>query len=127
ELLMVRSFLRRTLPLLVLCLLLAAPGVSTAAPRTQSPAGGLLSWLRGALVSLWNGCELDPNGQCVTAATPKNGGQADPFGHCVTSSGTSRAKAGCRLDPFGRCLDGLTTAPMTEAGCQVDPDGRCHN
>jgi hypothetical protein len=105
---MVRSLLRRALPLLVLCLLLAAPGISTAAPRAQSPAGDLLGWLRGALVSLWskNGCQLDPNGRCVTTATPKNG---------------------CQADPFGRCLDGLTTAPTTETGCELDPFGRCRN
>jgi len=108
---MVRS-LRRTLPLLVLCLLLAAPGISTAAPHAGSPAtpiaGDFLGWLRGTLVSLWskNGCQADPNGQCVTTATPKNG---------------------CQVDPYGRCLDGLTTTPTTEAGCQVDPDGRCRN
>jgi len=105
---MVRSLLRRTLPLLVLCLLLAAPGISTAAPRAQSPAGDLLAWLRGALVSLWskNGCQLDPHGNCVTTATPKNG---------------------CQVDPNGHCLNGSTTALTTEAGCQVDPDGRCRN
>lgn len=110
---MVRSTLRRTLPLLVLCLLLAAPGISTAAPRAaKSPAGDLLGWLRGTLVSLWskNGCQADPNGQCVS-----NGG---------TSAVT---KAGCRLDPFGHCLAGLTTAPITEAGCELDPFGRCRN
>ena len=105
---MVRSFFRRTLPLLVLCLLLAAPGISTAAPRAQSRAGDLLGWLRGTLVSLWskNGCQLDPNGICITTATTKNG---------------------CQADPFGRCQDGLTTAPTTGAGCELDPFGRCRN
>jgi hypothetical protein len=107
---MVRSILRRTLPLLVLGLLLA-PGISTAAPRAQSPAGNLLGWLRGTLVSLWskNGCQVDPNGQCIT------------------SSGTSTPKNGCEVDPNGRCLDGSTTAPATEAGCELDPFGRCRN
>lgn len=105
---MVRSLLRRTLPLLVLSLLLAAPGISTAAPRAHSPAGDLLAWLRGTLLSLWskNGCPLDPHGNCVTTTTPKNG---------------------CQVDPYGHCLNGLTTAPTTEAGCQVDSDGRCLN
>lgn len=109
---MVRTLLRRTLPLLLaLCLLLAAPGISTAAPRAKSPAGDLLAWLRGTLVSLWskNGCQADPNGRCVTSSR----------------AGTA-TKAGCRLDPFGRCLEDLTTAP-TENGCEVDPNGRCRN
>jgi hypothetical protein len=106
---MVRSILRRILPLLVLCLLLAAPGISTAAPRAGNPAGDLLGWLRGTLVSLWS----------------KNGCQADPNGQCVTSGGTSTAKNGCQADPFGRCLDG--TVVNNEAGCELDPFGRCRN
>jgi hypothetical protein len=126
---MVRSTLRRTLPLLVLCLLLAAPGISTAAPRAQSPAGDLLGWLRGALVSLWskNGCQADPFGQCITTATPKAGCRLDPFGHCITTSTTGTTKNGCQADPHGGCLDGLTTTPTTEAGCELDPFGRCRN
>lgn len=112
---MVRSTLRRTLPLLVLCLLLTAPGISTAAPRAGSPAvtsvEDLLGWLRGTLASLWS----------------KNGCQVDPNGGCVTSSAASTTKNGCQLDPFGRCLDGLTTAPSTENGCELDPNGHCRN
>jgi hypothetical protein len=112
---MVRSTFRRILPLLVLCVLLATPGISTAAPRAGSPAtpsvGNLLGWLQSTLASLWS----------------KNGCQLDPHGNCVTSSAISTAKAGCRLDPFGRCLDGVTTAPTTGAGCEVDPNGRCRN
>jgi hypothetical protein len=112
---MVRSTLRRILPPLVLCLLLAVPAISTAAPRAGSPAtsvaGDLLGWLRGTLVSLWS----------------KNGCQLDPFGRCITSSATSTAKNGCQADPHGGCLDGLTTTPTTEAGCELDPFGRCRN
>lgn len=94
---MVRSTPRRTLVLLVLCVLLVSPGLSTAAPRsgsrvapvTTTSMGDLLGWLRSSLASLWS-------------------------------------KAGCQVDPDGRCLNGLATTP-TDNGCQVDPNGRCRN
>jgi hypothetical protein len=109
---MVRYNTLRTVALLVLCVALASPLATAAAPRpqghsfadrfTMGDAGDLFGWLRGALGSLWNknGCELDPNGLCV--------------------------KAGCQVDPFGRCLNTLTTPTSTnKAGCELDPFGRC--
>lgn len=75
----------------------------TAALLGPAPAG-LLDRLWAAF-SFWGapasskaGCELDPNGQCLTGQT----------------------EAGCELDPDGRCLP---SQPRTEAGCELDPNG----
>jgi len=122
---MVRYNTLRTVALLVLCVALASPLASAAAPRPQGQsfadrfttgdAGDLFGWLRGALVSLWNknGCQLDPHGLCV-----KNGCQLDPYGHCL--------KNGCEVDPNGSCLKPPAAPTSTNKnGCQLDPNGRC--
>jgi hypothetical protein len=110
---MVRYNTLRTVALLVLCVALASPLATAAAPRpeghsytdrfTMGDAGDLFGWLRGALGSLWNkaGCEIDPNGLCV-----KNGCQVDPNGRCLDAPTppTSTNKNGCQVDPYGRCL-----------------------
>ena len=90
--------LRRKIVLLLLATVLTASGAWAAEPLRSAPgadpvaldlAGRLWRWLTG----LWNeaGCELDPDGRCIT---PPNGGPGS----------TSQADAGCELDPNGRCI-----------------------
>ncbi|HEX9941464.1 MAG TPA: hypothetical protein VGG03_05570 [Thermoanaerobaculia bacterium] len=114
---MVRSTAARTVALLVLCFIVAAPLTAAAAPLagngpagTYRSAGGadFLGWLWSAWTSVWvkNGCQVDPFGRCLKAATSTAGS----------------TKNGCQVDPNGHCLK---PTPSTKNGCHIDPDGRC--
>ncbi|HZF10034.1 MAG TPA: hypothetical protein VFE33_14690 [Thermoanaerobaculia bacterium] len=111
--------LRRSTLLLLLCAALATPWAATAAPRNLRPAPTAapapLSRFWSFLQSLWGeeGCRMDPDGRCKTAAT-----QPAP-----------NTDTGCRMDPDGRCIAGTAQAPApnTDTGCMMDPDGRCHS
>jgi hypothetical protein len=97
---MVRTTFRRTLVLLLLAAIFAAPAARAAGPFSGAPgraelpralnlAGQLWHWL----ASLWSeeGCHLDPNGRCI--AKPGAGDAA-----------TTQSDSGCHLDPDGRCV-----------------------
>ena len=90
---------RRTSILLLLAVILAAPLVSSAAPRTEGPQPviaaepdslDLLGRVWSFLRNVWSkeGCHIDPNGLCSS-------GKDQP---------SSNAKSGCAIDPFGRCI-----------------------
>ena len=68
----------KVVPLVVLCAVLAAPSVSL----------GLLDRLWSFLTGVWSaeGCQIDPNGRCVTTLSPQTdtGCQIDPNGRCVS-------------------------------------------
>lgn len=77
-----------------------APPVSAVGPRhLVEPAAStdLFDRVWRLLAQPWrkNGCELDPDGRCLTA---KNGCSVDPSGRCLAT------KNGCQVDPNGRCL-----------------------
>ena len=95
---MSHPIVRRLVFVLALSALLGSPATSLAGPRShsaaqhsrhQTAARAPLSWLRNALVSVWekNGCLIDPNGRCLT-------------------SPQKSADNGCSLDPYGRCIPG---------------------
>jgi hypothetical protein len=119
--------LRRKTFLLLLCAVLAAPW-ATAAPRRSHPPQAVapapldllgLSW--SFLKSFWSeeGCDIDPNGRCITRPTQ------------VSPPKSLWSEEGCMIDPSGRCLTSAIQAPQprtdTDTGCGIDPDGRCHS
>jgi hypothetical protein len=108
----------KTALLAAFLLLLIAPWAS-AAPRHGSPqpariSGGIaipdvlsLAWSFISGGWMKEGCNIDPNGNCLPALP---------------------VKTGCHIDPSGRCLsDPTATIPLSSAdtGCQIDPSGRC--
>ena len=94
---MLTASFRRKIFSLLFVLLLAAPWAVSSAPvpwaeRTRAVEAAGLSALE-LLGRAWSlvrstvvksGCEVDPNGRCVTAPVPP--------------------KSGCNVDPNGRCL-----------------------
>ena len=95
---MSRSLVRRLIVVLALSAFLGSPATSLAGPRShsatrhsraQAAAQTPLSWLRNAIVRIWekNGCNIEPYGQCLTGAQ-------------------ETLDAGCLIDPNGRCLPG---------------------
>jgi hypothetical protein len=111
--------MRRKTVLVVLVVLLLTTPWASAAPR-QGRGGpvtafgilvpDVLSQAWSFLTGGWrkSGCQIDPDGRCVTSATP-----------------TSSVDAGCNIDPNGsQCR--LGSAQLTDIGCNIDPDGRCH-
>jgi hypothetical protein len=111
--------MRRKTVLVVLVVLLLTTPWASAAPR-QGRGGpvtafgilvpDVLSQAWSFLTGGWRkeGCHIDPDGRCVTPATPlqtKEGCHIDPNGgQCVTSAPPmSSADTGCQIDPFGRC------------------------
>ena len=118
--------LRRSVLILVLFTLLAAPWDSGAAaspePRAARVAAEQPAHLVGSIwnhvVSLWSeiGCFIDPYGAC-TAGHGADG-----------TAGAQSADEGCFIDPYGRCLAGPGTQAAqvsTDAGCHIDPYGAC--
>lgn len=108
---MPRAMLRRSLPILALVGLLAAPAGASPRLRQRSAArpaadgsisGQLFEWL--------------------TLAWARYGGSAAP-----NSGGDRALKAqgfnGCGADPSGRCLPAATTE--SDNGCGIDPSGHC--
>ena len=91
--------LRRRIVLLLLVMVLTTiTGAWAAEPLRSTPgtnpvaldlAGRLWRWLTG----LWNeaGCQLDPDGRCIT---PPGGG----------SGSSTQVDAGCHIDPNGICI-----------------------
>jgi hypothetical protein len=58
------------------------------------------------LPSLWakNGCEVDPNGRCLSVRIGgDNGCQVDPDGRCLPRPSQAAGDNGCSADPKGRC------------------------
>jgi hypothetical protein len=112
--------LRRKALLLLLCAVLVAPWAAAAPRRSHPPQAvapaplDLLGRSWSFLKSLWSeeGCDIDPDGRCLTSAQP-------------------RTDTGCDIDPSGRCLTSAIQAPQprtdTDTGCMIDPDGRCHS
>jgi hypothetical protein len=98
---MTRTF-RRTTILLLLVAVCATPWVWAAGPRAAEsvrPAQALaparvdlFNQLWNTLRSLWakSGCNIDPNGRCVSSPVP----QPPP---------TIQTDEGCNIDPNGRC------------------------
>jgi hypothetical protein len=75
---MSKPIVRRLIAVLALSALLGSPASSLAAPRStarhsrvQAAAQAPLSWLRNAIVRIWEktGCNIDPYGQCLPATT----------------------------------------------------------
>jgi len=107
----------RILPAFLIALALAtstvlADPVSAARPRrsemvTLAPTD-VVARLWTLLSSFWskNGCEVDPNGHCKSAA----------------GSATAIGDNGCGIDPSGHCLPATMTG---DNGCWIDPNGNC--
>jgi len=95
-----RSFRRKTI-LLLLVALFATPWISAAESRAIESARPvqilepaqfhLLNQLWNTLRSLWSkeGCQIDPNGRCLTSPSPP--------------PPTLQTDEGCNIDPSGRC------------------------
>ena len=101
--------LSRKITLLLLGVTLATPWAEAARPRVTSTQPEkvfvyqsieLLGQAWMVLTQLWDkeGCQIDPNGRCIT--TPMSGP-------------TNTADEGCRIDPSG-----------SDEGCHIDPNGR---
>jgi hypothetical protein len=115
--------MRRKTVLFLLAALLTAPWAS-AAPRHGGgrPARasevvgipGVLSQAWKFLMEVWTktGCNIDPDGRCITASAP-------------VSNSPGPGYTGCHIDPDGRCHTGSFTVISAETGCQIDPFGRC--
>jgi hypothetical protein len=109
--------------LFLLAALLTAPWAS-AAPRhgggrPATVSGGMVipdvlaqawSFLKG----VWGktGCNIDPDGRCVTTTAP-------------TFDSPGSGYSGCQIDPNGKCHAEVSTVISAETGCQIDPFGRC--
>jgi len=109
---MSRSSFRRTTLVLLLLTLLTAPLAAAAGRQAQPKAGApapseILSRAWSLLASLWGetGCNVDPDGRCVTRPA-----QVAP----------PHLDTGCIGDPDGRCV-----TPQVDTGCNGDPNGRC--
>ncbi len=103
--------LSRILRTALLLAILAVPSVRAAEPASHHGAAGsspLLDLFGRAWASLVNllpdnGCILDPNGRCKTAAALDNGCGIDPDGRCKTAAALDN---GCIADPSGSCRPG---------------------
>jgi len=103
--------LPRILRTALLLAVLAVPSVRAAEPVSHHGAAGssallnLLGRAWASLVSLLpdNGCIIDPNGRCKTAAVLDNGCGIDPSGRCKAAAALDN---GCILDPSGSCRSG---------------------
>jgi hypothetical protein len=115
---------RRNIVLLAVLVLLTVAPWASAGPRNGSGhpvriSGAvvlpdLLSRAWSFVTGVWTkeGCNIDPNGRCLSAPSPLP------------------TKEGCQIDPGGRCLS-ISSPPVasptksTDTGCQIDPGGRC--
>jgi hypothetical protein len=106
---------RRTLALLLLVFIFAAPWTASAAGlRAESPPLDFLGRLWSYLTNLWSeeGCRIDPNGLCAT--------------HSSAPVSTEQVDSGCMIDPDGRCAHSVAPVlDQMDEGCRIDPDGRC--
>jgi hypothetical protein len=97
---MSKPIVRRLIVVLALSALLGSPATSLAGvphsavqySRTQAAAQTPLSWLRNAIMRMWEktGCKIDPYGHCLPATTQGNAGDGcsvGPDGQCVVGSG----------------------------------------
>src|SRR3954470_21996441 len=112
------SMRRKTvLVLFLLAALLTAPWASAAprhgGSRPATVSGGMaipdvLGQAWSCLKDVWRktGCQIDPDGRCITSAAP------------VTSADT-----GCQIDPFGRCITSAAPVTSADTGCAIDPNG----
>jgi len=101
---MSKRIVRHLIVVLALSAFLGSPATSLAGPRSsaarharaQATAQSPLSWLRNAIVRIWEktGCKIDPYGQCLPATTQGNTGD------------------GCNVGPDGQCMAG-TSALIT--------------
>lgn len=91
--------LRRKIVFLLLLSTLAATSWAAAGPRRESPRADETAlslvfdfvsraWSRLTGIQTKEGCDIDPNGRCLTGATPAPPPAADE---------------GCGIDPDGRC------------------------
>ena len=98
--------------LAILVLLLAVPPLQAAEPSGPSFSWSFLARTWGFVTSVWgdNGCEVDPNGRCLSDQ------------HSVVA-----VDNGCEVDPSGRCLAGQQAVVPADNGCELDPNGRCRN
>jgi hypothetical protein len=96
---MFTTSLRRKVVFLLLAAVLTAPG-AFAGHRLEKPRSAhnaepaplaLVSRAWSFLTSLWSksGCQIDPNGQCVSRPS--------------LPPPTNQSDAGCNIDPNGRC------------------------
>src|SRR3954467_8880530 len=109
----------RRIVLLAPLFLLIAPWAS-AAPRPGStpPASASMGIGIPDVLSLaW---------RFITGGWMKEGCNIDPDGRCVTTLPT---KEGCNIDPSGYCLPGspqvASPSTWTDVGCNIDPNGHC--
>lgn len=89
--------LSRTLCLLALVALLTLPAPLHAMPLDGLAKGGLLEWLKGLMVSIWEeeGMSIDPNGgNKPTGATGEEGTTSD-------TEGGADSDEGIMIDPHG--------------------------
>jgi len=105
---------------------LVATAPAAARPLGGSPHDqpqGLVASLWGSFASLWsaNGCEIDPNGKCVSshgATLPARPGRGNGHGGLVNVRGA----AGCEIDPDGRVVrnpNGTTCGAAIAGGAIV--------
>src|SRR5947209_1443303 len=94
---MSHSIVRRLVVVLVLSALLGSPATSLASSRSavrhsraQAAAQAPLSWLRNAIVRMWEktGCNIEPYGQCLpaTQGSVGDGCSVGPDGQCVVGA-----------------------------------------
>ena len=88
---MTAASFRRTLALLLLIFLFAAPWASAAGLRAESPPLDFLGRLWSYFTNLGSeeGCYIDPNGLCAP--------------HSFVPASPDQMDEGCRIDPDGRC------------------------
>jgi hypothetical protein len=122
--------LRRTRVLAVAGLLACLPWqAAQAQPRIQNSAAprtllarlagnlwdlGRAAWATTFGLTLDNGCQMDPSGQCIKDDLD-NGCKMDPSGQCIKAD----LDNGCKMDPDGQCIK-----TDLDNGCWIDPDGR---
>jgi len=84
-------------------------------PAPGQPQGFLAS-LWGGLASLWSaaGCELDPNGRCISSHGSTAPARASA-GHGTGSLVNARSANGCEIDPDGRSVQGQGGGPTCGA------------
>jgi hypothetical protein len=78
----------RTLAAAFLLLALLAVPAGATPPRAKPGPASLLSQAWSLVLQIWRkaGCDIDPDGRCLTAPAPLNS-----------------ADAGCGIDPHGNC------------------------
>ncbi|HEX7186553.1 MAG TPA: hypothetical protein VF756_32335 [Thermoanaerobaculia bacterium] len=91
--------LSRTLRLLALAAILTLPAPLHAMPLDGFAKGGLLEWLKGVVMSVWekNGMSIDPSGGNKPTGAPGDEGTTSDLDGGTTNNGDN----GMLIDPNG--------------------------